>query len=143
MKNLKTLTLAAAKPASHDPIPVRRAKLIDALEKQKALAADPNFVAVSHAWIVNENGVKVRTEQQKRVRRWWRSDAAGSVTLSIRYGAKRLEIEKGKPIILIPAKDKLIPTIDVIIAAVHAGELDELLAQQAKARPIPRSGKSI
>ena len=50
------------------------------------------------------------------------------VGLTVRYGAKAIEFEKGKTAIHVSSKDQLVATIDTIIAAVRAGELDEHLA---------------
>ena len=36
-----------------------------------------------------------------------------------------------------PGMDQLVPMIDTFVAAVWAGELDKLLAHQAKARDVP------
>ena len=71
------------------------------------------------------------------MRPWWREDALGTVGLTVRYGAKALEFEKGKSSIIVPNKDQLVATLDTVIAGVKAGELDEHLTQQAKARGIP------
>ena len=38
--------------------------------------------------------------------------------------------------------DQLGPTIETVITAVRAGELDELMAQQAKARDVPRTKRA-
>jgi hypothetical protein len=35
--------------------------------------------------------------------------------------------------------DQLVPTIETVIAALRAGELDELMAQQAKARDVTKA----
>ena len=40
--------------------------------------------------------------------------------------------------IIVPNKDQLVATLDTVIAGVKAGELDEHLAQQAKARGVPK-----
>ena len=71
---------------------------------------------------------------QKRVRPWWQQDVLGTVGLTVRYGAKAIEFEKGKTAIVVPSKDQLVATLDAVIEGVKAGELDEHLAQQAKAR---------
>ena len=47
---------------------------------------------------------------------------AGAVVLTVRYGAKPIEFERGKTAIAVGKKDKLIPTIKTVIAAVEAGE---------------------
>ena len=52
---------------------------------------------------------------------------------------KRFEFEKGKTSIVVPNKDQLVATLDTVIAGVKAGELDEHLTQQAKARGMPES----
>ena len=72
------------------------------------------------------------------MRPWWREDALGTVGLTVRYGAKALEFEKGKSSIIVPSKDQLVATLDTVIAGVKAGELDEHLAQQFIARGLPK-----
>ena len=52
--------------------------------------------------------------------------------MSIKFGAKPIEFEKGKAGIAVPSKDKLPTVIDTLIAAVRAGELDDLFSQAAK-----------
>jgi hypothetical protein len=60
----------------------------------------------------------------------------------VRYGSKPIEFEKGKSVIVVPSKDQLAATIDTVIGAVRAGELDEHLAAQAKARGVPKPKKA-
>lgn len=134
MKTLKTLTFAAAPTSQKNPTLARRAKLVAHLEDQKQLASDPLHVRVMQRWVIQDNGVKTPVEIKKRVRPWWRRDEAGTLYLKVRYGARALEFEKGKPAILVKDKSKLIPTIDTLIAAIQAGELDEQLALHASAR---------
>jgi hypothetical protein len=38
--------------------------------------------------------------------------------------------------------DQLGPTIETVIAAVRVGELDELLAQQTRARDVPKAKRA-
>lgn len=59
--------------------------------------------------------------------------------MSIKFGAKSLEFEKGKAGIVVPSKDKLPAVIDTLISAVRAGELDELFNQSCQDR-IDREG---
>ena len=49
--------------------------------------------------------------------------------MSVYHGAKPVEFERGKAGIAVASKDKLPALIDGLIAAVRAGELDELLAR--------------
>ena len=68
----------------------------------------------------------------KKVRAWWRTDATGAVVLTVRYGARVIEFAPGKAAIAVGKKEKLISTLQTVIAAVEAGELDAVLGQMSK-----------
>ena len=136
MKVLKSLTFGVMSRGSQNPVLARRSKLIHRLEQQKRLAQDANYVITVSKWVRNEAGNKELVQLQKRVRPWWREDALGTVGLTVRYGAKALEFEKGKSSIIVPNRDQLVATLETVIAGVKAGELDEHLTQQAKARGV-------
>ena len=51
----------------------------------------------------------------------------GTVGLTVRYGAKAIEFEKGKTAIVVPSKDQLVATLETVISAVRAGELTSTL----------------
>ena len=142
MKLLKSLTFGVMTRGSQNPVLARRAKLIHRLEQQKKLAQDANFVVTVSRWLRNEAGGKELVQLQKRVRPWWREDVLGTVGLTVRYGAKAIEFDKGKTAIIVPSKDQLVATLDTVITAVRAGELDEHLAQYAKARGVPKSQRA-
>ena len=116
MKTLKTLTFGVLNKGAQDPGLARRAKLVQRLEQQQALALNPSYVRTFQRWIPNERGSKDLVEVQKRVRPWWREDVLGTVGLTVRYGAKAIEFEKGKTAIIVPNKDQLVATIDTLIA---------------------------
>ena len=61
---------------------------------------------------------------ESRVKPWWFSSPNGKLALTLRYGAKVLEIQKGKNAIEVADMDDLIATLEVIKEAAHAGELD-------------------
>jgi hypothetical protein len=63
-------------------------------------------------------------EVQKRVRAWWWTAENGKVCMHVRYGTKTIELAKGKTAIEIGALDDLIPALEMLKAAVAAGELD-------------------
>ena len=135
MSLLETLKFVAAPKRTNDPVVVRRNKLIIQLQQQRALAEDANFIAVTPRWRKDEDGSKRLVERQKRVKRWWRMDAVGSVLLTVRYGSRLIEFERGKTAIVVGDKGNLIPTIDAVIGAVSGGELDtqlDVVQRQAK-----------
>lgn len=131
---LKSLTFAALpKQSSTDPVVHRRNKLITRLNQQIALARDPSFTLSRSKWVADEQGVKQLREMPKKVRPWWRVvDASGNIMLKVVYGARAIEMEKGKAGIVVGKKDQLIPTIETVIAAVEAGELDAVIGSMAK-----------
>ncbi|MBS0248252.1 MAG: hypothetical protein JSR61_16675 [Proteobacteria bacterium] len=140
MAVLKSLSFAPLpKLSSTDPVVHRRNKLITRLNQQIALAQDPNFALTRQKWVQGDSGKELR-ETKKRVRPWWRvADASGNIVLSIRYGAKPVEFSKGMHAIMVGKKDQLIPTIETVISAVEAGELDAAIGSMAKtAVQIPR-----
>ena len=101
------------------------------------LAQDANFVVTVSRWLRNEAGSKELVQLQKRVRPWWREDVLGTVGLTVRYGAKAIEFEKGKTAIIVPSKDQLVATLDTLIEGVKAGELDEHLLNMPKLVECP------
>ena len=142
MKVLKSLTFGVMGRGSQNPVLARRAKLVHRLEQQKQLAQDPNFVVTVSKRLRNEAGSRELVQLQKRVRPWWREDVLGTIGLTVRYGAKAIEFEKGKNAIIVPSKDQLVATLDTVIAAVKAGELDDHLSQQAIARGVPKANRA-
>jgi hypothetical protein len=143
MTQLKSLTFAALpRLAAADPVIHRRNKLIVRLQQQIALVQDPQFTLTRQKWIADENGVKQLRELKKRVRAWWRTDATGAVVLTVRYGARVIEFTPGKAAIAVGKKEKLIPTIETVIAAVEAGELDGVLATMSKSAVLTKGKKA-
>jgi hypothetical protein len=138
MQNLKSLIFTAVQKGNVSPLLIRRAKLIRRLEEQKALFANPAYVAVEQRWETDTEGRKEPVERKRKVRRWWREDITGNVLLTVKYGQKTIEFEKGKAAIALPAKENVPEVLDILISAVRAGELDEQLNTMSKVRPIKR-----
>jgi hypothetical protein len=141
MPVLKSLSFTALPKSANDPIQLRRTKFITKLEEQKLLLKDPNHVRTVQRW-TKVNGERQATTKQQAVRPWWKTDPSGQVVMSVKFGAKPIEFEKGKAGIVIPSKDKLSTVIDTLIAAVRAGEMDELFSQAAKTGTIGKARKA-
>ena len=143
MNHLKSLSFTAVPKGERvDPVVTRREKLIARLEDQKTLAQDPTFAPTVTRTVKNAEGVKEKVEVTKPLRPNWRTDAKGAVVLTVRYGFKTIEFEKGKAGIAVASKEKLVGVIDTLIAAVRAGELDSVLEQQAKGRAAPKAKRA-
>ena len=109
--------------------------------RAEAAPEDPNHVRTVQRW-TKVNGERQATTKQQAVRPWWKTDPSGQVVMSIKFGAKPIEFEKGKAGIAVPSKDKLPTVIDTLIAAVRAGELDDLFSQAAKTGTIGKARKA-
>ena len=140
MNHLKTLSFTAVPKAERaDPVLIRREKLIARLEDQKTLAKDPTFAPTVTRSVKNSEGIKEKIEVKKPLRPNWRTDSKGAVVLTVRYGFKTIEFEKGKAGIAVPSKEKLVGVIDTLIAGVRSGELDGILEQRGKAQSPPKT----
>src|ERR1700721_4160035 len=135
MPVLKSLSFTALPKAANDPAQLRRVKFVAKLEEQKLLLQDPNHVRTVQRW-TKVNGERQAATKQQAVRPWWKADASGQVVMSIKFGARPVEFEKGRAGIVVGSKEKLPALIDALIAAVRAGELDELFSQAAKTGAI-------
>jgi hypothetical protein len=140
MNHLKSLSFTAVPKGAANPVMSRRLKLIERLEEQRALAQDPKYLPTVKRWVKGADGAKQLVESQRPIRPWWRVDATGATVLTVRYGFKTIEFDKGKAGITVP-KDKLVSVLDTVIAAVRAGELDATL-EQNKGRGVPRAKRA-
>lgn len=141
MPILKSLSFTALPKNGNDPVHVRRTKFITKLEEQKLLLSDPNHVRTVQRW-TKVNGERQATTKQQAVRPWWKTDANGQVVMSIKFGSRPVEFEKGKAGIVVGSKEKLPAVIDALIGAVRAGELDDHFSQAAKTGGIGKARKA-
>ena len=142
MNHLKSLNFTTVAKGSANPTLSRRAKLISRLEEQKALAQDPNYLPTTKRWVKGSDGTKQLVESQRPIKPWWRTDVTGVTVLTVRYGFKPIEFEKGKMGVTVSAKEKLTGVIDTMIAAVRAGELDTILAQHGTGHAVPKAKRA-
>ena len=110
------------------------------LEEQKQLLQNPSYVRTVQRW-TGKGDERRQVEKQQRVRPWWRTDAAGHLVMSVFYGTKPIEFEKGKAGIAVASRDKLPALIDALIGAAKAGELDELMARLGKPVGAPKAAR--
>jgi hypothetical protein len=135
MSKLKSLQFVPVpKSLSTDPTLARRSKFLAQLEQQLALARDEKYVVPRQRWVKQEDGSKQLVEAPKRVKRWWRTDAAGNCFFILRYGNKLVPIADGKSAIAVGERSNLAAVIEMVIAAAKDGELDGAF-EDAKAMP--------
>ena len=129
MSTLNALKLSTAKKSLNTtPAVHRRNKLGKKLWEQIQLAqahlAGKQFATTRFQTVRDEDGVRRSVEVPKRVRAWWWNSDNGKIALNVRYGARVVELAKGKSTIEVAAPTDLIPTLELIKKAVEAGELD-------------------
>ena len=127
---LKLLKLVPNKIYSNNVVLKRRRQLIAKIDEQILLATDSNYKPTKIKWVRNEDGTERKLEIPKRVRRWWTEQLGGTILLTIRYGNKVIELEKGKNAIELSSKAELEPTLQSVKKAVDNGEFDTILEQQ-------------
>ena len=129
MTVLATLKLTTAiKPTTQPVIVQKRNKLISKLAEQIELATAQaegrSYTATRLRTIKDENGLSKTISQAKRVREcWWTADN-GKLCVTLRYGAKVIELAKNKNAVELASKADLITTLETLKEAVLAGELD-------------------
>ena len=128
MTYLSKLTMTQLKrPQAMTPIEMRRAKLVAKLEQQLALAQatvnGTSYMVSRAVWQHAEDGSKSRVTQDRPVKAWWWRDGAG-LSMVVRYGARPIELAKGKRALAVANVAALAEVIGTVIAAVQAGELD-------------------
>ena len=130
MSTLAGLKLVASKKAKQaTPVVLRRnklaAKLLEQIELAQAQKEGRPYAPKRIKTLVNaETGERTTIEVNKRVKEWYWINDNGKINLSIRYGAKLLELAKGKNAIELASGDELMATLNALKTAVLAGELD-------------------
>lgn len=133
MTALSTLKLTAAlKPDTLPQALQRRNKMLGRIAEQIELAtAQANgtthlFTRV-RSFTDKATGVRKQVETSKRVKAWWFPSDNGKLALAVRYGAKVLELAKGKYAIEVAGVAELVPTLEIVRSAVQNGELDDAI----------------
>jgi len=130
MATLSSLKLTAAQKSVNLPaVQVRRNKLLLRLAEQmdlaKAQQAGEVFSATKLRTVKDaDTGANKQIVTSKRVKPWWFVCENGKLALGVRYGARLLELGKGKFAIEIASHKELLPTMELIKTAVQDGELD-------------------
>jgi len=137
MATLATLKLSATVKPTHMPaVQMRRNKLAKRLWEQvelaKAQQAGTQFTSTKFRSIADpETGLRKQVEVSKRIKQWWFTTDNGKLALSVRYGARLLELAKGKYAVELASEKELLPTLEIIKTAVLAGELDTAIENAA------------
>jgi hypothetical protein len=129
MSILGKLKIVPAAPKRRlSPAETRRTKLLAKLSEQLSLAEarvkGESVTLMRKVWVTADDGSRTLMERPKRLRPWFFESANGTYNVSIRYGARVLELAKGKSAIEVGKLDQVPAVIKTVIEAVNAGELD-------------------
>ena len=131
MSVLASLKLTQSKrPNQLSPVVVRRTKLMKQIWQQiqlaKAIQVGETFQAVRYRTIKDTTtGLTHSVEQTKQVKQWWWTVDSNKICLAIRYGAKQIDIAKGKNAVEVANLEQVVVALEKIKQAVDLGELDE------------------
>ena len=130
MPGLSALKMVQAKPTQgSSPKQARRQKLSNKLLEQiqlaKAEQAGTQYTPTKLRTVRDEaTGETRRVETPKRVKPWWWPSDNGKLCITVRYGARTLEVMEGKNAIETDSIAGVITTLEILRSAVDAGELD-------------------
>ena len=130
MSGLSALKFVASKPQlGNSPKHARRLKLSNKLHEQiqmaKAVQSGAEFVPVKIRTVKDEATGEIRkVEIPKRLKPWWWPSDNGKMCITVRYGARTLEVIEGKNAIETDSIAGVVTTLEVLRSAVDAGELD-------------------
>jgi len=131
-KLLSSLKLSTRPEKTRDnPILKKREKLLAKLDQQLAMArshiAGEPYTVYKEKWQKNsETGQQEKIQIPKKVSPWFYK-RNNQYFFEVRYGNKPLELSKGNHAIEVGEQENLVPTIETVIEAVVAAELDPLL----------------
>jgi hypothetical protein len=131
---LNALKLVASKrQQGTSPQQARRLKLSNKLEEQiqlaKAQQAGTEFAPTKLRVVHDElTGLSSKAQVPKKIKPWWWTADNGKTCITLRYGARVVEISKGKNAIETGGIAEVITSLQILKAAVEAGDLDVILA---------------
>ncbi len=131
MTGLTALKLVQAKrEKGNSPQHARRQKLSTKLAEQiqlaKAQQSGSEFAPLRIRTVKDEaTGQTRKVEVPKKLKPWWWTDEKDKLCITLRYGARTLEIVEGKNAIEADNIADVISSLQVIRTAVDTGELDK------------------
>jgi len=130
MSHLTSLKLiAGTRQQGTNPKEARRMKLCSKIDEQIRLAqgqqAGTPYQPIKLRVVQDPITAERKTiEVPKRLKPWWWTADNGKTCITLRYGAKVLEISKGKNAIETAGVTEVITSLQLLKEAVGAGELD-------------------
>lgn len=136
LQNLKLI--AAKKPVQMSPVVQRRTKVAKRISEQIALAKaaqdGSSYAPTKQRKVKDAETGEIKTvEVAKRVKSWAWAGENGKLCVSLRYGAKVVELAKGRNAIEVASNADLVKTLETLKQAVENGDLDAQIESAATA----------
>ena len=137
MATFTALKLVATKRSNHiAPIQLRRnkigARVWEQIQLARAIQDGKQFSVTKFRTVTDAaTGERKQVEMQKKVKPWWFTTDNGKTAIAIRYGARVIEIARGKFAVEIASQAELVETLTIIKTAIETGELDTQLEAAA------------
>ena len=134
--SIANLKLTAAKKSQHiSPIVLRRYKMSrgiwEQIELARCQAAGTHYTPTKFRTIKDaETGLRRQVEVPKRIKSWVFTTDGGKTAIAVRYGARVLELAKGKFAVEVPSPAQLIPTLDLIKTAMSSWKPQQEVSKQ-------------
>ena len=130
LSKLKFVSIKARKATS--PTQHRQNKLVEKLDQQLALARSQlegrQHQAYKRTWRVDPTtGERTQVETPKRIVPWYWSVDGGHYHVTLRYGARPLEVAKGRNAVEAADLADVVTVLGLFKAAVQAGEFDQAI----------------
>jgi capsid portal protein len=133
MTTFSALKLTATKKPTQVPQVLQRRnklakRLWEQIELAKAEQSGTSFLVSKYrSYTDKESGLRKQIETNKRLKSWVFVGDNDKLAIAVRYGAKVLELAKGKYAVEISNKEDIVPTLQIIKTAVESGELDNAI----------------
>ena len=130
---LAALKMTNARKSAHmSPVIQRRLKIAKRIEQQillaKAKQDGSTYAPTKQRKVTDaETGDSKIVQVPKRIKEWWFAADSGKLCVALRYGAKVIELAKGKSAVELASNDDLVKTLETLKQAVQNGELDQQL----------------
>ena len=127
LANLKLVN--AKRPARLSPAMQRRnnvaKRIYEQIELAKSKLEGKTFSPTRLRTVKDaETGLNKTVSVPKRVKEWWFTTNNGKLCVSLKYGAKVIELAKGKTAVELASEKELVATLEALKQAVEGGELD-------------------
>lgn len=124
--------ISARRPVQLSPVVLRRNKVAkriwEQIEMAKAKQSGNSYAPTKQRTVTDATtGERKTMTVPKRIKEWFFVSDTGKLCVQLRYGAKIVEIAKGKTAVELASGADLVPTLETLKAAVEGGELDAQL----------------